>query len=409
MRPDLYRLLTIALAIPPALGHFYHFVLLINVGSGLGFRESLMDRVRGSLFVLLGGSACFLTWLHLRTPWWTWPWPLLGYALLCAASGMFIAPLACLSLARRPRPEGLTGSFEAHDLDGRTGKEALIGSGGRSWLLRLPRNESFRLSVHEWAIAIPGLPESLSGLRIVQLSDLHCAPCFARLFFEAVVDQCADVDADLVVLTGDVVEDDEVIPWIEPVLGRLDARLGKFAIFGNHDYEHNPHEIQQALERAGFAVLNGRWTTIDAPGATLALGGTSAPWGRALDWNGMPAADFRLLLSHTPDLFYAASERRIDLMLAGHNHGGQIRFPLVGPIFMPSRYSRRFDRGFFKEKRTLLYVNAGVGGKHPVRYGCPPEVARFVLRAGFAAGRFPEAERRDAIEHGQRALEQGRV
>ena len=100
----------------------------------------------------------------------------------------------------------------------------------------------------------------------------------------------------------------------------------------------------------------------------------------------MPAADFRLLLSHSPDLFYKAQRWGVDLMLSGHNHGGQIRLPLVGPVFMPSRYSRRFDRGFFRRMGTLMYVNEGVGGKHPVRYGCPPEVSRLVLRA--AIGRF---------------------
>ena len=99
----------------------------------------------------------------------------------------------------------------------------------------------------------------------------------------------------------------------------------------------------------------------------------------------MPPADFRILLSHSPDLFYKAQHWGVDLMLSGHNHGGQIRFPLFGPVFMPSRYSRRFDRGFFRQNGTLLHVSEGVGGKHPVRYGCPPEVSRLVLHA--ATGR----------------------
>ena len=98
----------------------------------------------------------------------------------------------------------------------------------------------------------------------------------------------------------------------------------------------------------------------------------------------MPPADFRILLSHSPDLFYKAQGWAVDLMLAGHNHGGQIRLPLVGPVFMPSRYSRRFDRSFFRQNGTLMHVSDGVGGKHPVRYGCPPEVSRMVLRV--AAG-----------------------
>ncbi len=113
----------------------------------------------------------------------------------------------------------------------------------------------------------------------------------------------------------------------------------------------------------------------------MAIGGTSAPWGPAWGRAEVPAADFRILLSHSPDLFYKAQGWGIDLMFSGHNHGGQIRLPLVGAVFMPSRYSRRFDRGFFRAGPTLLYVSEGVGGKHPVRYGCPPEVSRFTLRA----------------------------
>src|SRR5262249_8371931 len=149
--------------------------------------------------------------------------------------------------------------------------------------------------------------------------------------------------------------------------------------------------------RAGFETLEGRWTTLDVEGVTVALGGTSAPWGLSLDPRMMPAAGFRILLSHTPDLFYQAERWGIDLMFAGHNHGGQIRLPLVGPIFMPSRYSRRFDRGFFRRGRTLMYVSEGVAGMHPVRYGCPPEVSRFVLRAGRGSTGLAGWERKNAL------------
>jgi uncharacterized protein len=135
------------------------------------------------------------------------------------------------------------------------------------------------------------------------------------------------------------------------------------------------------LGRAGFETLEGRWITINVDGTFLAVGGTSAPWGPAFTKRDVPPADFRLLLSHSPDQFYRARGWGVDLMLCGHNHGGQIRLPLVGPVFMPSRYSRRFDRGFFRRGQTLMYVSEGVAGKHPVRYGCPPEVTRFVLHA----------------------------
>jgi predicted MPP superfamily phosphohydrolase len=120
----------------------------------------------------------------------------------------------------------------------------------------------------------------------------------------------------------------------------------------------------------------------------------------------MPPADFRILLSHSPDRFYRAARWGIDLMLSGHNHGGQIRLPLVGAVFMPSIYSRRFDRGFFRRGRTLMYVSEGISGKHPYRYGgCPPEITRFVLRTappsivrhGLEAWNAPGRER-EALE-----------
>ena len=146
-------------------------------------------------------------------------------------------------------------------------------------------------------------------------------------FFELVVEACREWRADLVVITGDLVEHDDVIAWIEPILSPLEARLGKFAILGNHDQTHQPETILDELARAGFQTLEGRWSTIVSDGAVLAIGGTSAPWGPAFEQLDIPTADFRLLLSHSPDLFHRAQDWDIDLMLSGHNHGGQIRFP----------------------------------------------------------------------------------
>ena len=89
--------------------------------------------------------------------------------------------------------------------------------------------------------------------------------------------------------------------------------------------------------------------------------------------------DFRLLLSHTPDYFGWAREQKVDLMLAGHNHGGQIVLPVVGPVFAPSRYGVRYASGAFWSEPTLLYVSRGLGGRHPIRLNCPPELTRIVL------------------------------
>jgi uncharacterized protein len=392
----------LALVVPPALGHLYHFVLLVNWGSGLGYREPIMDRIRDVFFWALLISSALLLWLHLLTPWWSWSWLLWSYAVLCVVSGTVIWPFNSWRITRRRLPSGIHGSSVTLDLAKRAGTTALIGPGRGSWLLRLPRNQSFQLQLREWDLAIPNLPPQLEGLTIVQLSDLHIARCYERLFFEAVVDACQGWSADLVVMTGDLVEDDDTMSWVEPLLSPLEARMGKFAILGNHDNEHQPRIIAGELDRARFELLEGRWITIDLDGTRLAIGGTSEPWGPALATRDIPRADFRILLSHSPDLFYKAQHWGVDLMLSGHNHGGQIRFPVFGPVFMPSRHSRRFDRGFFRQNGTLLHVSEGVGGKHPVRYGCPPEISRLVLHTANASlgreGKTAHSEKRPAME-----------
>ena len=190
-------------------------------------------------------------------------------------------------------------------------------------------------------------------------------------------------------IAGDLVEDEDTISWVEPLLSPLSARIGKFAILGNHDNEHQPQAIAGELGRAGFEMLEGRWATLDLERTTLAIGGTSAPWGPAFAASDVPPADFRILLSHSPDLFYKAQRWGINLMFSGAQPRGPDPQALGSlwaiSVFTPSRYSRRFDRGFFRQNGTLLYVNEGVGGKHPVRYGCPPEVSRLVLRVATGA------------------------
>ena len=243
----------LALAIPPAVGHLYHFVLLVNCCSGLGYREPLMDRMRKLIFGGLLVSSAFLLWMHLHRPWWSWSWPLFSYAVLCMVSGTIICPFNSWLITRRRRPSGIDGSAVTLDLALQAGTTPLIGRGRGSWLLKLPRNQSFQLQLREWDLAIPNLPPQLDGLRIVQLSDLHIARCYDRRFFEAVVDACLGWDADLVVMTGDLVEDDETISWVEPLLSPLEGRLGKFAILGNHDNDHQPHIIARELGLRGLS------------------------------------------------------------------------------------------------------------------------------------------------------------
>ncbi len=108
--------------------------------------------------------------------------------------------------------------------------------------------------------------------------------------------------------------------------------------------------------------------------------GHEGPWFAAPDLTGCPPEGFRLCLSHTPDNLPWAKERHIDLVLAGHVHGGQIRLPVVGSIFVPSKFSRRYDGGTFHEGPTVMHVSRGLAGEVPLRINCRPEVTLVVLR-----------------------------
>lgn len=362
------------------LGHLALFVLVVNVVHALGFTERRMQPAKILLLTWLLAGWGGIVYAYTRRPWAGWPSPLIAYAALCLAIAVVGLPVTSLRRARRRAPGGLSERTVEIDLAENHGRDSLIGTGRNSLLLRLPGNESLRLQKREWEVTVSTLPATWDGLSVTHLTDLHFAPCFQRRFFEIVADEAASWDSDLVLFTGDLLDHDATLDWIVPVLSRLRGRLGMFAILGNHDYNHDHERIRQLLEEAGFTDLEGRWSRLEIAGKTLALGGTSFPWGPPLDFRANADADFRILLSHSPDQYYRAVSSGIDLMFSGHNHGGQVRLPGLGPVVMPSVYSRRFDRGFFRSAGTLMHVGQGVGGKHPIRFGCVPELGRFVLR-----------------------------
>lgn len=367
------------------LGHACLVVVAVNVLHGLGLPSKFTEPATLAALGILALATPAALWWGLQHGWPQWPWELKLYGGLCLIVGAVGLPVTTLAMQRRQPPEGVairSQERDVPDLAGVPDRESLIGRGRNARLLQLPGNEALRLQVSDCRIELPGLPPALDGLTLVQLTDLHMAPCIDRRYFEAIAIEVARLEPDLVLCTGDIVEHADAIDWIAPVLGRIRGRLGQFAILGNHDFLYDPRRIRMAVDAAGFADVDGRWVRLESGGATLALGGTSAPWGPRLDPSALPIADLRIVLSHTPDLFYQVARwKAVDLMFCGHNHGGQVRLPLVGSVLMPSRFSRRFDRGFFRTGRTLMYVGQGLGAKHPVRYNCPPELTRLVLRA----------------------------
>lgn len=351
----------------------------INVLHGYPWRSRWTEEI-----TLLALGVIGLGTLELARRYWFVPvssWPILLTALatvfcLVAYVGL---PTSQFIRSRQARLTGAIPRERRGELLPDLPREEFIGDGHHAWLLRLPGNRSLELEAHDWSVAFPQLPEEMNGLSILHLTDLHFSRAYDRRYFEAVCDVAADMPSDLVLVTGDMVDEPGCIAWIAPLLNRLPGPLGKFAILGNHDHFHDSDRVAAAMTEAGFEVLDGETTLVDVDGRGLAVGGTCAPWGPPIPDDAVPSADFSLLMSHTPDQVYRSAKQGWDFILTGHNHGGQIRFPLIGPVLMPSIYSRRFDRGFFRVAPSLMYVSQGIGAKHPIRYGCVPEISRFTL------------------------------
>jgi predicted MPP superfamily phosphohydrolase len=330
--------------------------------------------------LLANGGASLLD----RVPQGVWGGAVLAYTGACLLMGAAIFPaITACRLCRRPPPIVLSETTATLDLRAELGDEAL-GDGKWSGLMRLPFNCVLQVDFTELTLTLPRLPASWEGLTILLVSDVHFHRNPSRAFFDRVI---AEIEtrwptSDLVCLAGDYVDSDEHRSWIAPVLGRLRATEGKFAILGNHDANHDPDLIRQELQAAGYTAIGNNWVETTIRGQRCVVVGHEGPWFRpAADLNAAPADLFRLCLSHTPDNFYWGRRNRIDLMLCGHVHGGQVRLPVIGSIFVPSLYSRRFDMGVFEGGGTAMVVNRGLSGKEPLRFCCHPQVVRVTLRS----------------------------
>jgi predicted MPP superfamily phosphohydrolase len=256
------------------------------------------------------------------------------------------------------------------------------------FLVRLPGNQILDLDVVERGLDLRGLPAALDRFTVLHLSDMHFTGRVAKAYFEEVARICNDLAPDLVAITGDLIDTPACLDWIPDTLGRLRSRYGCFFVLGNHDVEVGAQALREHLEQAGLVDLGGRWVELAVGKERIVLAGNELPWlPPAADFGQAPppsrsGGPLRIALSHSPDQFPWAQRNEVDLLLAGHLHGGQIRIPLVGPIVSPSRHGVRHASGVFHSPPTIMHVSRGVSAEIPLRLNCRPEVAKLTLHAG---------------------------
>jgi predicted MPP superfamily phosphohydrolase len=256
------------------------------------------------------------------------------------------------------------------------------------------------LNVTERQIRITRLPQALSGLRLVQISDLHFYEYTDPQYYQNVANTVNALQPDLILLTGDVVHyGAEHIAAAKAFLTGLNATEAKLAILGNHDYNDSQWGvlIAKMLPEAGFQLLKNESYQLKKNGASLWVAGLDDLWYGAPDIPKILAEipshqETTVVMAHNPLLFdpiALSGHGRVDLVVAGHTHAGHVYIPFLGPIYRKI-FRMKYRYGLFEKNGCQLHVTSGIGsaafylkkrkiGFPRFRFNTNPEIAVLTL------------------------------
>jgi predicted MPP superfamily phosphohydrolase len=241
-------------------------------------------------------------------------------------------------------------------------------------------------------VPLANLPLALHGFSIAQISDVHVGSTIKRKYVDAIVDAVNGLKADLIAVTGDLVDGSvqELARHIAP-LGRLRARHGAFLVTGNHEYYSGERAWTAEFRRLGLRVLLNEHVVVSHLGTPLVVAGVTDysahhfnPAQRsdpAAALSGAPPDAAKILLAHQPRSATAAATAGFDLQLSGHTHGGQF-----WPWNLFVRFQQPFTAGLHRLNHLWVYISRGTGyWGPPNRFGAPSEITLLRLVAGKPA------------------------
>jgi predicted MPP superfamily phosphohydrolase len=242
-------------------------------------------------------------------------------------------------------------------------------------------------------LKLPRLSPGFSGLRLVQISDIHMGGWMNPERLQQVAELVVAQNPDVLLITGDFFIgydfDDEAKEALQDMakgLAPLATSVPTFAVLGNHDYWVNADAVREMLRSIDITDLTNQVFTLTRGNEHLHLCGVDDVWDGTVRLedvlarlNGDGAA---ILLAHEPDFAdTSAKTGRFDLQLSGHTHGGQIVLPFIGPPRLPY-LGRKYPSGLYQVGEMFQYTNRGIGmARLPVRINCPPEITLFVLES----------------------------
>jgi predicted MPP superfamily phosphohydrolase len=255
--------------------------------------------------------------------------------------------------------------------------------------------EPHEIGISQVPVILNRLPSAFDGLHIAQFSDVHFNSFLTTSHLDRVIDLTNAQKPELVIITGDFVtaahrrrerklKAEQAWPCAE-ILRRIESPLGCFAVLGNNDYGNDADVITEALSTGSrIQVLRNRASALERNGARLWLAGIdNVTANRAkpdVALRGVPKEECTIVAVHEPDFADVMRKFPVDFQISGHSHGGQIRLPGVGALYLPL-WARKYPMGHYQLGEFQLYTNRGIGVIGlPMRFMCPPEITIFTLK-----------------------------
>lgn len=234
------------------------------------------------------------------------------------------------------------------------------------------------------------IPKGFNGMKMVQFSDTHLGFQFQLKDLQAALSKIQTFSPDVVLFTGDLMDEPNKYPHhseIIPLLQNIQAPLGKFSIYGNHDHGgYGSKMYDQIMELSGFTLLQNSHSAISLlNGDKIYIAGIddamlgSPNIKKAL--LGIPEQAYTILLSHAPDLAEFAKDYPVHYQISGHSHAGQIQVPFAGALVTPP-FGKKYTEGMYELENLTLYVNRGLGTTRlPYRFLARPEITLYELQS----------------------------
>ena len=226
----------------------------------------------------------------------------------------------------------------------------------------------------EYTILEKDIPEGFDGIKIVHFSDLHYNRAINITKVEKIVDEINLINPDIVVFTGDLIDRDVTLSEkdlnkLTNILLKIKAKYGKYAVMGNHDIDYDMNKVIDIYNGSNFKYLDNEYDIVyNKKNEKIFIGGLNSVTHNKDDISKMMSyfTDnkenmYKIILVHEPDISdKIVNDYSVNLILAGHSHNGQVRFPIIGPIYTPP-YSKKYYDNYYNLDGTNLYISSGLG------------------------------------------------